>query len=223
MKICTKCKIEKNLNDFGIDRSNKDERNNFCRQCLSEIRKSKNFIAVIDGQKKCCGCKNVKCVLLFGKNRGNSDGLNVYCKECARKKGIEYRKKSPENWERQRQKNFISWRKNLGIDPTIRLRAKKGEGYICRSGYLSYKIKGHPCADKNGRVQASHLEIYNKLGRVLKTGETVHHKNGIRLDNRIENLEIWSTYHPAGQRIEDKIAWCIEFLSLYGYEVKKLL
>lgn len=54
------------------------------------------------------------------------------------------------------------------------------------------------------------LVLEHKLGRKLQPGETPHHKNGVRSDNRPENLELWVKPQPNGQRAEDLVRWVVE-------------
>lgn len=67
-------------------------------------------------------------------------------------------------------------------------------------------------------VQEHRIVMEQSLGRPLQVSEEVHHKNGVRNDNRLANLELWSTSQPAGQRAVDKVAWAKELLALYEPE-----
>lgn len=58
------------------------------------------------------------------------------------------------------------------------------------------------------------------LGRALTLGENVHHINGNRRDNRPDNLELWTTAQPSGQRSEDLEEWAFEFLTERGYTIE---
>lgn len=86
------------------------------------------------------------------------------------------------------------------------------------NGYVLIWFPEHPNANI-GRTRSyvpEHRMIMSEIiGRPLLRTEQVHHKNGIRDDNRPENLELWTTSQPSGQRVEDRIKWAKEFLSLY--------
>ncbi|WP_162231752.1 HNH endonuclease [Leucobacter celer] len=65
------------------------------------------------------------------------------------------------------------------------------------------------------QIKQHRWEMQKRLGRPLHPDETVHHVNGKRDDNRIENLELWSSRHPKGQRVDDKVEFAIEMLARY--------
>lgn len=115
-------------------------------------------------------------------------------------------------------KNLGTFRKFAGLEIKGPKKHIKGSGYITNQGYKIISKK-HPNATKRGQILEHVLIMSTHLRRPLLSKETVHHKNGIRTDNRIENLELWSSSHPPGQRVEDKLKWCKEFLEEYGHKV----
>lgn len=88
-----------------------------------------------------------------------------------------------------------------------------------KDGYVVILEKTHPNSDKNGYVFEHRKVMSNYLGRPLLPQESVHHINGIRSDNRLENLELWSKSQPRGQRVIDKLYWAEEIQKLYWLEI----
>lgn len=101
-------------------------------------------------------------------------------------------------------------------------RQNLGGKKIDRNGYVFWHDATHPLATSSGRVAEHRVIMSEMLGRNLLSGENVHHKNGDRTDNRPENLELWVTSQPAGQRPTDLLKWAREIIATYGDEEAKL-
>jgi hypothetical protein len=65
---------------------------------------------------------------------------------------------------------------------------------VGKDGYVSVRLA--PCVHE----MEHRMVMAQMLGRPLDPNETVHHKNGVRDDNRPENLELWAKSHGSGQR-----------------------
>lgn len=72
----------------------------------------------------------------------------------------------------------------------------KGGRLKSNGGYIKVFKPEHPNAHKKGYVMEHRLVMEEKLGRFLRREEEVHHRNGIKDDNRIENLEVvmWNNH-----------------------------
>jgi hypothetical protein len=74
-------------------------------------------------------------------------------------------------------------------------------------GYVLVKLARDdwrmPMAQNKQWVLEHRAVMAESIGRLLTRQETVHHRNGVRTDNRVENLELWASSHPPGQRVSD--------------------
>lgn len=92
----------------------------------------------------------------------------------------------------------------------------RGGRYKDKDGYILIHKPDHPNSRKNGYIFEHVLMMSNHIKRPLTKEESVHHKNGVRSDNYNENLELWTSSHPKGQRVNDLILWARDILSKYA-------
>ena len=101
-------------------------------------------------------------------------------------------------------------------------RLRTPEGGCVSHGYGKVPVvpaERHLVPDGRLHELEHRLVVARRLGRPLRTDEVVHHRNGDRLDNSPEDLELWTTAQPKGQRVEDQLAWAWAIVRRYDPEV----
>lgn len=136
-----------------------------------------------------------------------------------------------------------TWRERRGICKIEKCGRQARHRSLCQTHYTQYREKQpfsviqprvpreeheggwktnyHGYREKvvGGRKVLQHTVVMEEhLGRALRPKENVHHKNKIRHDNRLENLELWTTSQPPGARVSDLMEWAHWLLETYESE-----
>lgn len=183
---------------------------------------------ILSDRSKLPNCKNCRRKIASLKwIDKNKEKFNIYQKQyretnkdiCNKRVRSSYLKKTKEYNEKG--KKYYREMNGISLDDPFEKR-KNGYGSYTQ-GYktITCPQPNHPNCHSKGRIREHVWVMIQFIGRPLVKGEVVHHKNGIRDDNRIENLELCHHGQPPGQRVDDKIKFYIEFLERYGYEVIK--
>ena len=136
----------------------------------------------------CVGCGKKRWVHT---TKGKEDSIR--CISCASKLRAKYREENPK------------WKGGRWVDT---------QGYVVI--HLSPDDQYITMATTNNVVKEHRLVVAKNLGRSLSSYEIVHHKNGIKTDNRIENLELMTgskhrmhnLYQLQIQKLEEEITKC---------------
>jgi len=89
-------------------------------------------------------------------------------------------------------KRFAGLKHNYCSNMHYRLHQTKP--FIIKKGYKRILIPNHPRSDGKGYVREHLVIIEAVLGRPLRNGEVVHHKNGNKLDNNRRNLSVFANH-----------------------------
>lgn len=91
-----------------------------------------------------------------------------------------------------------------------------GDTYVNTQSYVQVFVgKDDPMSNSRGYCQEHRYVMAQHIGRPLLKNENVHHKNGKRDDNRLENLELWVKTQPQGQRAVDILEWARQIIDTY--------
>ena len=180
----------------GCDRPEKVK--GFCQRHYARFEKygDPNFVKQVQNHVKNVGCKVLECEK---PHHGNG-----YCR-------VHYYHEKTYGDPGPAIQRGRAWKRH----------SKQFKNRINKDGYVVV-MNPNRLLDGKKNILEHRLVMSQHLGRELLPNENVHHKNGERHDNRIENLELWSKSQPAGQRAVDKLLWAREIIKLYGPDEDRL-
>ena len=216
VKPCVVCK-----KDMEYVRETKTTCSGACREAKRYVAKGGRppIRAIPSDHKWCPKCETVQ--LLDNYYSGRGGRVYTYCKPCKRSD------------EKERLRASLG----LSHDAPLTTRARStsaniGDTRPDSAGYLMEKVghsrEAHHRADANGWVYQHILVAEEKYGIDIGREYTVHHQNGMRSDNRPENLDLRVGNHgkgadilPFALRTAEGRELAAKLLEDYGYTVTR--
>jgi hypothetical protein len=154
--------------------------------------------------KNCTICKLHKTLDNFTKRSSVKSGLDSWCRECKSKIRKTYYRQRHEyknvNKCQRCNKVFVSTKKDsvfCSHSCALENYHLGRESYGIRNnsnGYVLELSKNHPNRDSQGYVYKHRLVVEKNIGRILNDGEVVHHIDGNKKNNNIENLLLFNSH-----------------------------
>mgnify|MGYP001272925715 CR=1 FL=1 len=198
----------------------------FCKECRIE--------RVYKTHRVCNVCKTMKELNITNFNAGHrkNGGFSHYCRQCSRTRKYDRYKNvlKVKDCPICKAKIVITSEYCRNCRLTIIQKNTRNPGWRggrikAHGGYINVIVPSnyqYILPDNKRYILEHRLVMEQCIGRALLPTENVHHKNGNRLDNRLENLELWNKSQPSGQRVEDKVRFAIEILKLYRPDILSL-
>lgn len=209
LKQCKRCGLEKELDAFSRAKGKTFDRASQCRQCRKEVYEEQKRAGKIIRGGVVIGFVQPRDCPHCGKNFTPKWNWQKFCTQrCARRAGRKNR--APRKHQRKRftrtcetcGKTFRAWSAasrfcstTCSYGRSLGMRSLDGQGYI----RVRVPI-GTPGAYKNGWIPEHRHVMQQHLGRTLNPSETIHHINGDKTDNRIENLQLRQGKHGTNQQ-----------------------
>lgn len=201
MKVCSKCKIEKNLVSFNKDKYSSDGFSSQCKKCRNDNRKKwvsknkRNKNKKIPKILECSKCKKVKNSDCFFVDNEKTNGLTSHCKECHKNYQFENREKIAKRVSKWNQKNIV---KNRFVRAKY-ARKKRKNDEIFRIRELVSRSVGNFLNKQNGCKNSSTWSKLQYTPQQLK-------------EHLEKQFEPWMNWENYGKASNDKKTWQIDHI-----------
>lgn len=214
-KYCSIACRSAHLHKKGLSAASRTPINFSCKECSNPFTMMQSYLTAY---RKKFGRDPLYCSLTctHAHNRKAADERNKFtCAHCGK---LEIRNRTTAKFRIYREQKYCSVECKAASQETKALdRFNSGQigRHVKRNGYVWISIPALANNGKKREMLEQRWVMSKHLGRNLFSEETVHHINGNRQDNSLDNLELFSSRHGPGQRVVDKVAFAIEILTLY--------